>query len=93
MGRQPTKQFSQRGALVQQVHHPPSASSSCGCCGTRLFLPSKTSLTPGRSGSKKNKAASDLTALARAEGFEPPANRFEACYSIQLSYTRTERSG
>ncbi len=29
-----------------------------------------------------------MTALAREEGFEPPTNRFEAWYSIQLSYTR-----
>ena len=36
----------------------------------------------------KNKAASKLTALAREEGFEPPTSRFEAWYSIQLSYTR-----
>jgi hypothetical protein len=28
--------------------------------------------------------------LARPEGIEPPAYRFEACRSIQLSYGRTE---
>ncbi len=27
--------------------------------------------------------------MARPEGFEPPTTRFEAWYSIQLSYRRT----
>ena len=30
--------------------------------------------------------------LARPEGLEPPAYRFEACRSIQLSYGRARRS-
>ena len=29
--------------------------------------------------------------MARPEGLEPPAYRFEACRSIQLSYGRTRR--
>jgi hypothetical protein len=29
--------------------------------------------------------------MVRPEGLEPPAYRFEACRSIQLSYGRTER--
>jgi hypothetical protein len=29
-----------------------------------------------------------MIALARPEGLEPPAYRFEACCSIQLSYER-----
>ena len=29
-----------------------------------------------------------MTALARPEGIEPPAYRFEACRSIHLSYGR-----
>ena len=28
--------------------------------------------------------------MARLEGFEPPTNRIGTCYSIQLSYRRTE---
>ena len=47
-------------------------------------------MNSARIGSKKNKAVSELTALAREEGFEPPTNRFVAWYSIQLSYTRFE---
>ena len=28
--------------------------------------------------------------MARLEGFEPPTNRIGTCYSIQLSYRRTQ---
>ena len=44
-----------------------------------------------RSKTKKPAAALGLRlvfCLVRTEGFEPPANRFEAGYSIQLSYVR-----
>jgi hypothetical protein len=34
--------------------------------------------------------SADSNDLVRPEGLEPPAFRFEACRSIQLSYGRTE---
>ena len=34
-----------------------------------------------------------LFEMARLEGFEPPTNRFEADYSIQLSYRRSFEIG
>jgi hypothetical protein len=38
----------------------------------------------------KTKLAEGKRSLARPEGLEPPAYRFEACRSIQLSYGRTQ---
>lgn len=44
----------------------------------------------GTTTNEATKSEGILEIVAQAEGFEPPTNRFEAEYSIQLSYACTE---
>jgi hypothetical protein len=54
-------------------------------CGLRIAAKSAITI--------RNSQSEIRNEMVRPEGFEPPAYRFEACRSIQLSYGRTEGRG